>query len=31
MSGNFNFSQENVEKMIKVMEKSWNLRIFLKS
>ena len=30
-SGNFNFSQGNLEKMIKVREKSGNLRSFPKS
>ena len=28
--GNFNFSQENLEKVVKVREKSGNLRIFKK-
>ena len=30
-SGNFNFSQGNLEKVVKVREKSGNLRIFKKS
>ena len=29
-SGNFNFSQGNLEKVVKVREKSGNLRIFKK-